>query len=241
MAKTKKKKIYAVRAGRKTGLFDTWSECKKQVDGYGGAQFKSFETRREAEAYLGISHSEYERGGQNTDASTSDSWADRVHADQEAGILVAFTDGSYEHKLKKYAYGAVLVTPEGEKHTLRGSGNDPRYVESRNIPGEAMGVLYALDWARDNGYERVKIYHDYIGLAAWAKGEWKTNTNVSIMYKTEFNNKAKGLQVEFVKVPAHSDVELNEYADKLAKFALGEPMCECTEGSSLEEANESTS
>ena len=37
-----KKKVYAVRNGRKTGLFMSWDDCKKQVDAYPGARYKSF-------------------------------------------------------------------------------------------------------------------------------------------------------------------------------------------------------
>ena len=49
-----KKKFYAVRQGRKTGMFLTWEECKKQVMGYPGAIYKSFGTEAEAKEYLGI-------------------------------------------------------------------------------------------------------------------------------------------------------------------------------------------
>ena len=31
-----KKKVYAVRNGRKTGLFMSWDDCKKQVDAFPG-------------------------------------------------------------------------------------------------------------------------------------------------------------------------------------------------------------
>ena len=46
------KKYYAVRAGRKTGIFETWDECRAQTTGFKGASFKSFPTRAEAEAYM---------------------------------------------------------------------------------------------------------------------------------------------------------------------------------------------
>lgn len=49
----KKAKVYAVRAGRKTGLFESWDDCKAQVDGFQGAVFKSFPTREAAMEYLG--------------------------------------------------------------------------------------------------------------------------------------------------------------------------------------------
>ena len=48
-----KKKYYAVKVGRATGIYNTWEACKKQVDGYGGAKYKSFPTLEEANEYLG--------------------------------------------------------------------------------------------------------------------------------------------------------------------------------------------
>ena len=37
-----KVKYYAVRVGRKAGIYKTWSECKEQVCEYSGAIYKSF-------------------------------------------------------------------------------------------------------------------------------------------------------------------------------------------------------
>ena len=47
-----KNKVYALRQGRKTGIFSTWVECEKQVKGYTGAKFKSFATVPEALAWM---------------------------------------------------------------------------------------------------------------------------------------------------------------------------------------------
>ena len=38
------KKFYAVRKGRKTGIFTTWDECRAQVHGFPCAEYKSFPT-----------------------------------------------------------------------------------------------------------------------------------------------------------------------------------------------------
>ena len=35
-------KYYAVKVGRQTGIFNTLEECKEQVDGFEGAEYKSF-------------------------------------------------------------------------------------------------------------------------------------------------------------------------------------------------------
>ncbi|MEA5138339.1 ribonuclease H family protein [Arcicella rigui] len=45
----KKPKFYVVWKGRKTGVFDTWAETEEQVKGFETAQFKSFESLKEAE------------------------------------------------------------------------------------------------------------------------------------------------------------------------------------------------
>ena len=45
------KKIYAVRKGRQTGLFGTWEECRRMVQGFPGAVFQSFATQQEALEY----------------------------------------------------------------------------------------------------------------------------------------------------------------------------------------------
>ena len=47
------KKFYAVKRGRKTGLFTVWAECAAQVKGFQGAVYKGFMTEDEARAWLG--------------------------------------------------------------------------------------------------------------------------------------------------------------------------------------------
>ncbi len=44
-----KKKYYVVWKGRKTGVFDSWADCEKQVKGYSGASFRSYSSKQEAE------------------------------------------------------------------------------------------------------------------------------------------------------------------------------------------------
>jgi hypothetical protein len=48
----KKKKWYAIRAGFKTGVFETWEECKLHVDGFRGASFKAFDSQQEASDFV---------------------------------------------------------------------------------------------------------------------------------------------------------------------------------------------
>lgn len=48
----KKKHYYAVRKGRKVGIFSSWNECQGYVLGFKDARFKGFQTREEAEDYM---------------------------------------------------------------------------------------------------------------------------------------------------------------------------------------------
>lgn len=45
----KKKKYYVVWEGRKKGVFTSWNECKKQIEGLSGVKYKSFKTKEVAE------------------------------------------------------------------------------------------------------------------------------------------------------------------------------------------------
>lgn len=47
-----KKKYYAVREGRKVGVFTRWSEAKQQIERFSGADYKVFESEKEAKAWI---------------------------------------------------------------------------------------------------------------------------------------------------------------------------------------------
>lgn len=48
-----KKKYYVVKRGRNPGVYYTWDDCKKEVQGFNGAVYKSFVTKEDAEAWYG--------------------------------------------------------------------------------------------------------------------------------------------------------------------------------------------
>ncbi|KAI1464417.1 Caulimovirus viroplasmin-domain-containing protein [Daldinia caldariorum] len=53
MAKRKKPNYYAVRVGRKPGVYDNWEQCEKQVLKFSNAVFKGFDTYDAALAFVG--------------------------------------------------------------------------------------------------------------------------------------------------------------------------------------------
>ncbi|XP_018877017.1 ribonuclease H1 isoform X2 [Gorilla gorilla gorilla] len=68
--------FYAVRRGRKTGVFLTWNECRAQVDRFPAARFKKFATEDEAWAFVRKSASpEVSEGRENQHGQESDAKA----------------------------------------------------------------------------------------------------------------------------------------------------------------------
>lgn len=47
-------KYYVVRRGYRPGVYLSWTECKVQVDGFRGAEHKSFKSYEEAEHYVSV-------------------------------------------------------------------------------------------------------------------------------------------------------------------------------------------
>lgn len=197
--------FYAVKKGHKIGVFDNWPDAKAATVGFSGPEFKKFKTKEEAEAFL----------------DNRDVWVEQVANDNKEGYLVAFTDGSFDKELNRYSYGVVFILPDGTEQNICGYGSNKEYIESNNVIGEIFGVINAFDWAISNGFEKIKIYHDYEGLSKWLTGEWKTKAKASQMFVELFRLKFEGfIKVDFVKVPGHSNIVYNVKADELAKSAL---------------------
>lgn len=198
-------KFYAVKNGRNIGIFNTWDECLESTKGFPNAIFKSFSSEEEAKAFL----------------EDTDIYNEEISKYIDKGYAVAFTDGSFDPKLNRYSYGVVCIDREMNETELYNFGENPKYIDTRNIIGEILGVFNALDWAITNGYEKIKLYHDYEGLEKWATKEWNAKSETALMYVYKLENNYKDLiNIEFVKVKGHSNNKYNERADKLAKMAL---------------------
>lgn len=57
----KKKKFYVVWKGKHSGIFETWDDCKAQIKGYKGAQYKSFSTFAVAKKAFNGNYADYSK------------------------------------------------------------------------------------------------------------------------------------------------------------------------------------
>ena len=207
-----KKKIYAVRKGHKTGLFNTWAECQKATAGYSGAEFRGFTDREEAMAFLNMKTAETVSGNKVREAAGV--------VEVPENMVIAYVDGSFEKNIGRYAFGCVILTPDGDEIRKSGSGSDPTGVAIRNVAGEMLGAMNAVKWAQENGYPAVEIRYDYEGVEKWVTGVWRAKTPLTSKYAAYMQNAGKEIHISFCKVAAHTGNHYNEEADQLAKSAL---------------------
>ena len=114
------KYYYAVKEGRKTGIYETWDECQTQVKGYSNAKYKKFSTYEEALGFI-------------EGAAKLPKEKDIV--DLKENEIVAYVDGSFDLNNRCYSFGAVIFTGEG-KETYSEKEEDVNLVDMRNVAGE---------------------------------------------------------------------------------------------------------
>jgi ribonuclease HI len=104
---------------------------------------------------------------------------------------------------------------------LQGRGDDPEMASMRNVSGEILGSMAAVEKALELGLRELVIYYDYLGIEMWATGGWKRNKKGTISYHDFMQSVRQKIAISFQKVKGHSGVDGNEEADRLAKEAVG--------------------
>lgn len=193
------KKYYAVRKGLTPGIYLNWEDCKKNIQGYSGAEYKGFEDITEAEVYLQGAVSKGEK---------------------ETGEAVAYVDGSYNAATGEYSCGVVLFYRGSTQYFSR-KFSDPERAAMRNVAGEIEGSMCAMNYCLERQIESLTIYYDYEGIEKWCTGAWKANKEGTIAYRDFYRKASRRVEIHFVKVKGHSGDKYNDLADKLAKQAVG--------------------
>jgi ribonuclease HI len=198
-------KVYAVKSGRQTGIFDSWDRCQEQIKGFSGAEYKSFKSVADAQKYLN-----------GTLEPKQKKEIDRPVSDDVANLYV---DGSF--KDGKVGFGVYIQTNNND-YNLLGFTDSSEGIQMRNILGELVGVIAGVQIARELGCKKLNIIYDYEGIENWYKGAWNTKNSITynyanLLYKYNMEN---SVQYRFIKVESHTGNTGNEIADKLAKKAI---------------------
>ena len=200
--KEKIMKYYAVKVGARTGVFTSWEECQKAVDGFSGAKFKKFRSLEEAERFI------YE-----------DNDSTPIKEDLVGGYINAYVDGSYDVSTGRYSGAAVILLGDNDIVELSKACKDDS-SKLRNIAGELLGAELAIEYCKEHGISKLAIHHDYEGIGAWADDAWKAKLPKTKAYRNYVFDSREVLDIKFIKVKGHSGNEYNNRADYLAGKAL---------------------
>jgi ribonuclease HI len=221
----KKSKFYAVRNGREPGVYRTWDECKAQVDGYAKAEFKSFSSRQEAEAYLNgaatprrVSKPAPEVESDPPSVQASLPGAPEPSEGWKRAII--YTDGSCLKNPGRGGYGVVMLY-DGHRKELSGG-----FRLTTNNRMEILACIVGLQSLKDRC--AVTLYSDsqYVvnsigkGWAKrWRKNGWMRNDeevpNADLW--EQLLDLCEKHKVSFKWVRGHAGNKENERCDFLAR------------------------
>ncbi|MEJ0084835.1 MAG: ribonuclease H family protein [Pseudomonadota bacterium] len=221
------KKFYVVWRGVKTGIFEDWPTTLALVDGFPGAQYKSFPTRPEAENAF--------RGGAPARITSAGAGKPRIvrtdHADAVAAFdTVIFCDGACEPNPGKAGSG-MAVYRDGALASLWYGSYNPA---GTNNTAELHALLHALTFASDeiDAGRTVQVRSDSsYGLnavtkwaAGWKKRGWRKAEgeikNLELIQQLFALYQEIENTVKLQHVSAHVGIEGNELADRMAMFAV---------------------
>ena len=172
MAKSKKK-YYTVWKGKRTGVFETWDDCKSQISNFEGAQYKSFPTFELAKTALKGNYKDY------------------------IGKTKTFSSDLSESQLKQigqpnYNSIAVDAASSGNPGIMEYRGVDTQskkqlfhkgpFEQGTNNVGEFLALVHGLAFLKQNNSNRV-LYTDSKTAMSWVK---KKQCNTKLQ-RTEAN------------------------------------------------------
>jgi ribonuclease HI len=155
-----KQKYYVVWKGRKPGIFTSWAEAEKQVRGFAAAQYKSFETRKEAEAAY---QSEY--AAFKGKPASQGKWKEASIKPVLPSICV---DAACSGSPGTLEYRGVYTDSQQEIFRVG------PFPDGTNNVGEFLAIVHALTWL-DKHEKQVPVYSDSRNAISWVyTGECKT-------------------------------------------------------------------
>lgn len=229
------KKYYVVWKGRQPGIFTDWATCKKQVDKFAGARYKSFPTKEEAEAAFsggrapaGTSPSKSSPARRRSGQSVKTYSADEVAA-VEADIKI-FTDGGCEpnpgqagsgvavyrdEKLHELWYG--LYNPNGTNNTAELNALHQALLMAREASEKGNSVALFCD-------SKYSIQCVTQWAAGWEKKGWKKSggeiKNLELIQALYALHNSLDEKLRLLHVNGHVGVEGNELADRMSILAI---------------------
>ncbi|MBQ8223267.1 MAG: ribonuclease H family protein [Bacteroidales bacterium] len=156
-----KNKFYVVWNGRQVGVFSTWDSCKMQIEGFKGAQYKSFPDRQSAEAAFTAGYATCQKTTDNGQQSSFKSYESLPENQRPIGQSIA-VDAACSGNPGKMEFQGVFV------ETNTNLFKSPVYEQGTNNIGEFLAIVYCLAWQKKNKLS-YPIYSDSVNAQKWVR------------------------------------------------------------------------
>jgi len=190
-----KKKFYVVWNGKNPGVYTSWNACKKQIDGFEGAQYKSFIDENEAELAFTKNFNDYK--GKNTKKKTLTT---KEKATYGQPILESIcVDAACSGNPGDMEYRGVLT------HNKQEIFRKGPYKKGTNNIGEFLALVHGIALLKSKQKEDIPIYSDSKIAISWVKKK-QCRTNITFTEENKIildliNRAEKWLQKNEVKNP----------------------------------------
>ena len=163
----KKQKFYVVWYGLKTGVFTSWADCQKAIKGVKGAQFMSFESRKDALVAYHKEYADYKgKGGKKKKTLTPEQRA-KIG---EPNLYSIAVDAASSGNPGLMEYRGV------DTQTTKQLFHQGPYKEGTNNVGEFLALVHGLAYLHKIGSDRL-LYTDSRIAWGWVK-KGKCNTKL---------------------------------------------------------------
>lgn len=168
----KKKKYYVVWDGREPGIYDSWAECQRQVEGVQGAKYKSFESKEAAiDAYrgdprehLGLMKAILRKAAENR-APMMENGVRDYSAIPEIYLNAIAVDGACAGNPGRMEYRAVRVIDGAEIFHV---GATKPLIGTNNI-AEYLAMIHLAALLQQRGDFTTPIYTDSRNTFSWLR------------------------------------------------------------------------
>lgn len=154
----KKQKFYVVWKGKRSGIFESWDDCKAQITGIKGAEYKSFPTFAEAKKAFNGNYLEY-KGTKKGNPSLSPEELLRIGAPNMHSISVdAASSGN----------PGVMEYQGVDTKTKKKLFKQGPFKQGTNNIGEFLALVHGLAFLKAQKSDRI-IYTDSRIAMGWVR------------------------------------------------------------------------
>lgn len=157
----KSKKFYVVWNGATKGVFKNWKDCKKQIDGFQGAQYKSFTSKEEAEIAFTKTYNEYK--GVNTKKPVIDKELLAKIGQPNLNSIAVDAACSGNPGLMEYR---GVYTQNKKQLFIQGP-----FKDGTNNIGEFLALVHGLAYLKQQKQTTLPIYSDSRTAIAWVQAK----------------------------------------------------------------------